>query len=186
MTVRKMIVPWLAVLGAIAQSAAHAVVSEASASGFVSTHEMQLAAAPRAVYRALTRDIHRWWDASHSYGGDARAFSLRPRPGGCFCERLADGGFVEHMRVVFAQPNKELRLAGGLGPLQTMAVSGSMVFALQANANGTRLNYSYRVTGAGLDGWADPVDRVQLGQLQRLQNYLDRGDPLAAAGRDSE
>lgn len=165
---------------------AGAEVREAGPSGFLSAHELQLDGSPRAVYRALTRDIAKWWDASHSYGGEARAFSLRARPGGCFCERLADGGFVEHMRVVFARPPRaerdtgELRLAGGLGPLQTMAVSGSMTFLLEATDTGTRLSYRYRVNGGGLDGWAEPVDQVQLGQLLRLRNYVERGDPSAA------
>ena len=32
--------------------------------------------------------------------------------GGCFCERLKDGGGVEHMRVTFVDPGKRIVLTG--------------------------------------------------------------------------
>ena len=79
------------------------------------------------------------------------------------------------MRVVFAQPGKLLRLAGGLGPLQGMGVNGAMDFALTAIPEGTLLQYRYQVTGSSasqLDELANAVDRVQLSQLQRLQRFL--------------
>jgi uncharacterized protein YndB with AHSA1/START domain len=166
----------IAGIAAIAAPQLKAEVIESSAAGFLSQHSLQIDASPKKVYAALTRDIHRWWDANHSYSGKARNFTLDARAGGCFCERLAGGGSVEHMRVVFANKNKELRLAGGLGPLQTMAVTGSMVFVLEPHQGGTRLSYSYRVAGtthSKLDALAGPVDAVQLGQLQRLQKYLE-------------
>ncbi|MEQ8953196.1 MAG: hypothetical protein RL120_03615, partial [Gammaproteobacteria bacterium] len=128
------------------------------------------------AYQALTEDIARWWDAEHSYSGVAANFSLQARAGGCFCEKLPNGGEVEHLRVVFADPAGTLRLNGGLGPLQEMAVSGSMIFTLRPrNNNETELSYTYSVSGfvpGGLDVFADPVDQVQLGQLRRLQAYL--------------
>ncbi len=86
------------------------------------------------------------------------------------------------MRVVFANPGKTLRLLGGLGPLQEMAVEGSMNFELKADEKGqTVLHYRYAVSGhvpGGLKGIAGPVDQVQLGQLQRLQSYIGTGSPL--------
>jgi uncharacterized protein YndB with AHSA1/START domain len=164
---------------------AHAVVTDVSPAGFTSTHELALDVPPERAWRALTAEIGRWWDPQHSYSGVAANFTLEPRPGGCFCERLPAGG-VEHLRVVYADAPRELRLAGGLGPLQTMAVSGAMQFTLEAGANNTtRLVYRYAVGGylaGGLDGLAEAVDRVQLGQLQRLARYLatdspERSDP---------
>ena len=74
-------------------------------------------------------------------------------------------------------------MVGGLGPLQAMAVSGSMTFTLAAtDGGGTRLEYVYAVGGYspdGLDELAEPVDRVQLGQLQRLQRFIETGNPDA-------
>ena len=152
-----------------------AEVTASSAGGFVSQHTLQLAASPDDAYRALTSDVGAWWDADHSHSGRASNFFMDTRAGGCFCERLDGGGVVEHMRVVFLQPGKRLRLAGGLGPLQEMAVTGSMTFDLAPSEGGTLLSYTYAVGGfvpGGLDKLANAVDAVQLGQLKRLQAYL--------------
>jgi hypothetical protein len=83
--------------------------------------------------------------------------------------------------VVFADPDRTLRLVGGLGPLQSMAVAGSMQYTLTDGDDGTsRLSYRYTVGGyypGGLDSVAAAVDLVQLGQLQRLKRYLETGSP---------
>ncbi|MCZ6641526.1 MAG: ATPase [Gammaproteobacteria bacterium] len=156
--------------------AAHAEVTVVSEQGFVSEHELDIAADPERVYQTLTDEIHLWWDATHSYSGKAENFYLEARAQGCFCEKLSSGGSVRHMQVVFADPGKQLRLSGGLGPLQGMGVAGSMSFVLVSRAPGTRLEYRYEVggfTAGGLAALAGPVDPVQLGQLQRLKAYVE-------------
>ncbi|MEZ5559817.1 MAG: SRPBCC domain-containing protein [Pseudomonadales bacterium] len=150
--------------------------------GFVVANELLLDGSPERVYQAITGEVASWWDGRHSWSGDAANFSMDPRAGGCFCERLPAGGSVEHMRVVFASPGHLLRLSGGLGPLQGMGVSGSMDFALAAadRPDQTRLAFRYVVSGypaGGLDGMAEPVDSVLSGQLQRLAAYLRTGSP---------
>ena len=179
----------LLLLGSITP-AVHADVLAKSDSGFVSEHRLQLAAPPLSAYQALTDEIHRWWDAKHSYSGEARNFSLDARPGGCFCEALPGGG-VEHMRVTHAAPGKRLNLVGGLGPLQELGASGTMSFVLRASETGTQLQYRYVVAGAipeallpgGLAALADAVDAVQLGQLKRLQAYLANPEADAPESR---
>lgn len=154
-----------------------AEVTSSDKNGFVSEHSLVLQAGPARVYRALTAEVAQWWNAEHSFGGQASAFSIDTSAGGCFCETLENGGVVEHMRVVHANPGKLLVLDGGLGPLRMLAVSGSMIFALEAEGEGTRLNYRYLVGGyapEGLKSMAAPVDAVQLGQLKRLQTYLSK------------
>jgi hypothetical protein len=69
----------------------------------------------------------------------ARNLSLDRKPGGCFCERLPDGGGVQHMRVVYTSPDKLLRLSGAIGPLQEAALVGSMSWKLQ-QTGGRRSN----------------------------------------------
>lgn len=156
----------------------HAEVVAESAAGFISEHELTLDANAGRAYEALTAEVDRWWNAAHSYSGEAANFSLDARAGGCFCERLQGGGSVEHLRVVFADPGRLLRMSGGLGPLQGMGVSGSMDFAFTAiDETHTRLNYRYSVSGYSPDGLgqlARPVDEVQKGQLLRLVEYLKR------------
>ncbi len=173
--------PWVvALVGVIWCSAyadaARAEVTAVSEHGFVSEHELDIAADPERVYQALTGGIHLWWDAAHSYSGKAENFYLEARARGCFCEKLSSGGSVRHMQVVFADPGKQLRLSGGLGPLQTMGVAGSMSFVLVAQPPGTRLEYRYEVggfTAGGLAALAGPVDRVQFAQLNRLKAYVE-------------
>lgn len=155
---------------------AHGEVTRVSEGSFVSQHQLSIAAPTDVVWRGLTQNLAQWWNAAHSYSGDAANFQLDARPGGCFCEELPDGG-VEHMRVVFVRENLELRMSGGLGPLQAMGVAGAMSFVLKsAEAGSTLLDYKYSVTGAGGESLASAVDRVQLDQLERLKRYAETGD----------
>lgn len=170
-------------LASVAAGDAAAEVMAAEAGGFIVAHEMLLQATPARAYQALTEEVAAWWDADHSYSGRAASFTLDARPGGCFCERLDDGGGVEHMRVAFAAPGQRLRMIGGLGPLQGMGASGPMDFDFSAEAGGTRLQFRYTVSGFAPDGlkaMAEPVDRVMGGQLARLAAYLKTGDPDTA------
>ena len=143
--------------------------------GFLSEHVIEMPASSTRVWEALTAEIDRWWDATHSCGGKASAFSLDAKAGGCFCEMLDDGGSIEHMRVVQARPGVSLVMQGGLGPLQFMGVAGSMSFTLSGEGETTELRYRYEVGGfsvQGLDVIAPAIDTVQLGQLRGLQVYL--------------
>lgn len=163
-----------------AATLAHAEVTYVDDDGFVSEHELLLDASPSQAYRAMVADVALWWDAEHSYTGQASSFSLADVAGGCFCERAGDIE-VEHMRVVNVQRGRLLVMRGGLGPLQHMAVTGSMSFRFVEHEKGTRLEYRYSVAGhvsGGLKTMASAVDQVQLGQLQRLQRYLRTGIAL--------
>ncbi len=171
-----MIKPWIFTVVFTVGSSVQAEVTAVSEQGFTSEHELDIAADPDRIYAALTAEIHLWWDATHSYSGKAENFYLEARAQGCFCEKLPSGGSVRHMQVVFADPGKQLRLSGGLGPLQAMGVAGSMSFVLIAQGEGTRFMYRYEVggyTAGGLAALAGPVDQVQLGQLNRLKAYVE-------------
>lgn len=151
-------------------------VEEVDDLGFVSQHEIDIGAPPARVFEALTEEIGGWWDSAHTHSGDALGLTLDER---CLCESLPDAGFVVHLQVDFWRPGKTLRLSGGLGPLQALGVAGSMTFAFTATEAGTRLSYRYAVSGRGAGAWAEPVDRVQLGQLERLARYVETGSPAA-------
>jgi hypothetical protein len=76
-------------------------------------------------------------------------------------------------------------MSGGLGPLLSQAVAGSMEIRLTAVAEGTKLVVTYAVTGylpAGMSSWAAPVDSVLNQQFTRLKSFIERGDPAPKTG----
>lgn len=165
--------------------AVRAEVLASSDRGFVVRNEVAIAAPARAAYRALTSEIDRWWDPSHTVFGDAAALRLEARAGGCFCERLPDGRSVEHLHVVYADPDHELRLTGALGPLQELPVSGIMVFRLSEQPGRTVVTMQYSVSGSPPGGFmeiAPAVDAVLRGQLDRLRAHAEAAAVTGGAG----
>jgi uncharacterized protein YndB with AHSA1/START domain len=157
---------------------AGAEATQVSASGFLVTARHELKAPPARVYAAIG-EIDRWWNAAHSYSGQATNLSLARQGGGCFCERWGNNS-IEHARVVLALEDKTLRLEGALGPLQALAVTGVWTFALPPKDGGTMLVVTYRVAGneaSGLDKLAGPVDGVITEQMRRLAAYVETGRP---------
>jgi uncharacterized protein YndB with AHSA1/START domain len=158
-----------------------ATLVEVTPNGFAVRHEVTLAAPPDAAWRTLL-DVARWWNPDHTFSGSAANLSIDARPGGCFCEKLADGGGVEHLRVVYLAPGRQLRMAGALGPLQGSGLAGSMTWQFAEAPGGARLVLTYSVGGymqGGFEKIAPAVDRVLGEQVQRLKAAVDAttGDP---------
>ena len=121
--------------------------------------------------------IGTWWNGAHSYSGDASNLRLELRAGGCFCETLPDGGTVEHMRVIQALPGSVVRMSGGLGPLQSEALAGTLSWSLRAVEGGTEITSVYLVSGharGDIATYAAPVDGVLREQMERLRAHLAR------------
>ena len=169
-------------LGALSFAAVADVV-EATPGGFLVRFEVNVTAPPDKAYATMTGEIGNWWNMDHSYSRDGKNMTIDARPGGCFCEKLANGGGVQHMSVVFASPGTTLRMLGGLGPLQETGVAGSMTWRFVAAPPGTKIELSYSVGGyfqGGLDKVAAPVNSVIGEQLIRLKSYIDTGKPTAS------
>jgi uncharacterized protein YndB with AHSA1/START domain len=159
---------------------AKAEVADASAGGFTVRLTLNIQASPQDVYYKLVRNVGDWWDASHTFSGNSHNLSIEERAGGCFCEKLADGGGVRHLQVVYVAPGKTLVMSGGLGPLQSLATAGSMTITFAPSEGGTKLTMAYAVAGyspAGMNTWAAPVDQVLQLQFTRLKNYAEHGNP---------
>jgi hypothetical protein len=169
----------LAFLLFVFPAAAHADVLESAAHGFVVKSTVMVATAPDAAYRAFA-EVGRWWDAEHTYSGDSKNLSLDPKPGGCFCEAMPDGGGIAHLVVVYTSPGKAIRMTGALGPLQEAGIAGSLTMEFAAAGDSTRIDLTYGAGGfhrGGLDQLAPIVDSVLHGQLLRLKSYVDAGPP---------
>ncbi|WP_082703669.1 hypothetical protein [Novosphingobium sp. Fuku2-ISO-50] len=147
-------------IGVLAGAApAHADVIAQSPQGFVSRNVVVVGASPAVVWKRLVAPAA-WWSSDHTFSGDAANLSLDPVAGGCFCERLpaeevatakgakpAARGGVEHMRVVFVDRTKALRLVGALGPLQSEAVNATLTVTITPVEGGTRVIFEYVVGG---------------------------------------
>jgi uncharacterized protein YndB with AHSA1/START domain len=169
-----------AILCAILAVPLRGEVIESTAAGFLVRNTAAINAPPAKVYTALTDGVGRWWDPAHTLSNDARNLSLDAKPGGCFCERLPDGGGLEHMRVIYASPGKLLRLTGAIGPLQEAALAGTMTWSLSQAGGGTAVELSYAVGGFRAGGFRDiptVVDGVLRGQLARLKALVETGRP---------
>jgi uncharacterized protein YndB with AHSA1/START domain len=163
---------------AVVTRGASASVVEVTASGFLVKNEVSIHAPPEKVYRALVYEVGHWWNSEHTYSGDSRNLSIDARAGGCFCERLASGGAAEHMTIVYLQPNKVLRMAGALGPLQAAGLAGSLTWKLVDADGATTLQLTYSVGGymaGGFNKIAPAVDAVLNEQVQRLKAFAEGG-----------
>ena len=145
---------------ALAAGPVFAEATNVTPQSFVITYRAETTASPAAVYAAFGQ-VSRWWSSTHTYSGKAENLSLEMRAGGCWCEQW-DAGSVQHMRVLFVQRDKVVRLEGGLGPLQDRAVTAVMTLAIAPSEGKTvvTLIYKVRAPDANLDKVAAPVDQV--------------------------
>ena len=160
---------------ALAANPAAAELTRSDAQGFAVVHAAETPVTPERAYAALAGEIDKWWSPDHSWSGDAANFYMKVAQGGCFCEKLPGGGNAEHLRLLFFQPNRQLVFDGALGPLLTMPVTGRMVWAVEATEQGSRITFTYQVTGhpsASLEAIAPAVDGVIGAQLERLEKHL--------------
>lgn len=168
----------LTLAGFIALGPVSADVVSSGEVGMISQSSVSVKVAPAEAYQRFL-NIGAWWNPVHSYTQEANRLTLKAEQGGCFCESLKDGGFVEHMRVIFASPGKMLRLQGGLGPLAEMGASGVMTVKFEAAGPETKVTLTYAISGylpdKGLANIAAPVDNVVHEQLDRYKKFADGG-----------
>ena len=178
MTVQKVIFGGFAVALLPSVAVQAAIVDQAS-SGFTVSETLDISAPPDRVYASLLVPS-RWWSSEHTYSHEAANLSLDARAGGCWCEKLANGGSVQHLVVVNVVPEVLLRLRGALGPLQGLAVDGAMTFHLRPAAYGSQITITYAVGGYSPEGFGDlakAVDSVIGEQAVRLKRLVETGTP---------
>ncbi len=156
-----------------------AAVNDIGANGFSVTETVHIVAPPAKVYGELVVPAN-WWSPVHTFSRDAANLTLDPVAGGCWCEKLADGGSVRHLTVYAVMPGHALVLRGPLGPMQGLGVDGGLTITLKAAGDGTDLTATYNVGGYMKDGFANmapAVDRVLGEQFTRLKMRVETGAP---------
>ena len=158
----------------------HAEITDSSANGFTVRGSLNVKAAPADVYSKFMHNVGDWWNPDHTFSHNPHNLSIEEKAGGCFCEKMPDGGGVRHLEIVNFSPGKQVVLTGALGPLQSIAATGSMTVRFAPADGGTKLEVLYTVTGylpAGMNTWAGPVEGVLKEQFERLKNYVEQGNP---------
>lgn len=181
-------------------SPAFAEVKTTTETGFSTLHSAVVDAPPEVIWKRLTAP-KLWWNKAHSWSGSVDGFAIDARAGGCFCEAIqekgADGklktvGTVEHMRVIYAHPQKVLRMQGALGPLQAEAVLGTLTVVIEKpkEGNGTIISFSYVVGGymrqklSSLSGAVDNVLGEQFKSLVSPWVPAEGGDATTTEAND--
>lgn len=181
----------LACVGALASPAAAEVVQTGEGS-FVVRHSLVVGAPQVDVWKQLLRPAD-WWSSDHTYSGDASNLWLDSQATGCFCEKLPRKdslpedlrpGSVEHMRVIYVEPPRALRMVGGLGPLQAEPVTAVMTFSIRSSGTRTGIAMDYVVSGLvrrKSEDMAPVIDKVLGEQMARLAGRFPPVEPVAPA-----
>ena len=159
---------------------AAAEVVKSGEHGFELSYSHVVPGQPREVMEAFA-SVDQWWDEEHTYSGSASNLSMKLEPGGCFCERLPNGGGIEHLRVTYADPGKRAVLTGSLGPLLYEATSGVLDVRFKPAGRGTQVVANYRVAGfanGGAAKMAPLVDQVLGKMMTRFAVYATPPKPL--------
>ena len=91
--------------------------------------------------------------------------------------------------MLYAAPARGLRMSGGLGPLQSEAVEGTLTITLKPVDGGTRILWEYVVGGymrQKVPELAPLVDKVLLEQLTRLAAKLGPTEGKATPATDNK
>jgi uncharacterized protein YndB with AHSA1/START domain len=169
-------------IGAIAALLAAPAASEVVAAqdhGFELRYSHVVPSPPKDAMEAFAKP-DQWWDKNHTYSGVADNLSLQLQAGGCLCERLPNGGGIEHLRLTYVDPGKRLVLTGALGPLLYEAATGVMDVQFKAVGDGTQVVVNYRIAGfanGGAQKMAPLVDKVIDGLMMRFASYATPAKP---------
>lgn len=164
----------------LSASPAVSEVVQKGSHGFELAHS-QIVPGPADEAMQAFAKVDQWWDEDHTYSGSANNMSLKLAPGACLCERLPNGGGVEHLRVTYVDPGKRLVLTGSLGPLLYEGTTGVMDVQFKPAGNGTQVTVNYKVAGfanGGADKLAPLVDAVLGSFVTRFAVYATPPVPL--------
>lgn len=183
---------------ALMSAPARAEVVSRTETGFVIRLASEVTAAPADAWKTILTPAQ-WWQSQHTFSGDAANLTLDPQVGGCFCEVLPrpEGapvtqkpGGVQHMRVIYIEPPRALRLSGALGPLQSEALAATMTITVKPTEKGSRVLFEYVVGGFmryKVDEIAPAVDRMLTAQLASLAGKLGPvAEPVAKPALESD
>ncbi len=116
--------------------------ADSAANGFTVKLAVSVQAPPQEVYRRLVHNVGDWWNPMHTFSGDAHNLSIDDKAMGCFCDLPALAECPATWKSSMRIRVEKLVFRGALGPLQSMAATGSMTIQLSAWAAQARKSLS--------------------------------------------
>ena len=158
----------------LAATPVSAEVIARTADSFTLRYEAAAETTPDDIRSAMTR-IDGWWDGAHSYSGDAGNLSVDMTPGGCWCERLANGTDFRHATVVALEADR-LLFNAPFGPLNGKTTRADFTVSWPPGSGGRTILWEMVIEGPGLGAYADAVDSVMGAGFSRFTRYLANGE----------
>ncbi|MEJ6789337.1 hypothetical protein BrevBR_07270 [Brevundimonas sp. BR2-1] len=153
---------------------ATAEVVARTADSFTLRYAVGAEVAPEDIGPSLT-DLPKWWDSAHTYSGSAANLSLDLTPGGCWCEKLADGTEFDHGRTVSVAPDGFV-FSAPFGPLRGKTTKAELTVTWPGANRGWTPTWTMVVEGPGTGAMADGVDAVMGAGYQRWLHYLESAE----------
>ena len=153
----------------VAFSPVAAEIVSASADHFVLRHEARSDLTPGELWNRLIQPAL-WWHPDHTYSSNANNLRLSPQAGGLWREDWKDGS-VLHGQVVYAKPERMLRLQAPFGPLQSRGIYTVWTISITPTDGGSIVVFDEVATGSSntdLISLAKDADFVKGEALKRL------------------
>ncbi len=112
---------------------------EQATTSLVYEFEIEIAAAPEAVWDSLTKEANAWWLADFHMVGPDSIVTLDARAGGQLLERTESGGSLLWYTVVMCEPGRSLHLVGHVAPDWGGPATTMLGLKLQAKGDATVL-----------------------------------------------
>lgn len=162
-----------AALALLTAAPASAEIVSRGENAFTLRFAVGVEAAREDIVAAVGR-IPAWWDPAHTYTGDGANLSLTFEPGGCWCERLADGTVFEHARIVSIS-DEAVVMNAPLGPLNGRATQADLTWSVGPETPQARVSLEFVVAGPGVGALADPVHAVMQQGFGRYIDFIEAG-----------
>lgn len=159
---------------ALSAAPAMAEVVSRTADSFTLRYAVDAEIAPEDIPGALS-DLPKWWDSAHTYSGSAANLSLDLTPGGCWCEKLADGTDFDHGRTASVTPDSFV-FDAPFGPLRGKTTKAILTVTWPRANRGWTPTWTMVVEGPGVGSMADGVDAVMGAGYGRWLHYLEYGE----------
>ncbi len=167
---------FLLLIAFLFSTSANAEVLESNPNGFKIVQKYEINVNSKKIFRALINPKF-WWSSSHTWSKDAKNLYIEPYANGCFCEKLNNNGSVLHMKIVYFEPNNEIRMFGALGPMQFSGATGHLIMKIVEKNNISNLEISFYGGGyfpGGLDKLAPMADKMLSEQFINLKKYAEK------------